>query len=129
MRHPINYPATLGAFPSPGASTTLVLFDDKTSALGRPAPAPNKSHVRIALQWDQVVTVVWKWAPNQDAPDSALITINGSGSGEVTTANVFYKKTCDLQPGRNQISIVTGATPPSANYVAVEASSFYGTIA
>nr|WP_294563575.1 hypothetical protein [uncultured Rhodopila sp.] len=129
MRHPILYPVTNAAFPAPGASATVVLFDDSTAKVGRPAPSPSNSHVRVAFLLDQPVTFVVKWAPNTDAPDGALQIINGpTQTGVVVAANTFGGGDVILQPGRNQISVVAGATPPTANFIAVESNSFDGLI-
>lgn len=129
MRHPITYPGTGGAFPTPGTGATVVLFDDSCAKRGRPAPAPGQSHVRVAFLLDQDVTFVVKWAPNADAGDSALSIINGGTmTGESAAKGVFFRRTVPLNPGRNQISVVAGATPPTANFIAVETNSFGGVL-
>lgn len=133
MRHPI-FPkdSTFGPFPSPGLNGTVVVWDDSRATQGRPGKASDIKHIVVAFLFDQAVTVIAKWAPSMDAPDSALKVINGAVSGGVhvgvpTTANTFYSGDFILQPGRNQISIVA-TTAPTATYIAVEKITFDGTI-
>ena len=133
MRHPI-YPkdSTFASFPSPGLNGTKIVWDDTRAAQGRPFAPPSDSHVRVAFLFDQVVTFIVKWAPDQDAPDSALKVVNGPVVGSVhtgvaTVANTFFSGDVILQPGRNQISIVA-TTAPTATGIAVERVGFDGLI-
>ena len=84
MRHPV-YPkdSTFGPFPSPGLNATQIVWDDTRAAIGRPSAPPSDSHVRVAFLFDQIVTFIVKWAPAQDAPDSALKVVNGPVVGSV----------------------------------------------
>jgi hypothetical protein len=124
MRHPKSPDKLGGAFPTAGNNEVVILYDDGMSSVGRPAPSPSDSQVRVAMMLDRVVTFIIKWAPQREALDAALGIINGATqTGEATVASTFFARNVILQPGRNQISVVMGATAPTANYIAVETNT------
>ena len=134
MRHPV-FPkdSTFGPFPSPGTSATVIVWDDTRAAIGRPSAPPSDSHVRVAFLFYQIVTFIVKWAPAQDAPDSALKIVNGPVVGSVHTgiasvANTYFSADVLLQPGRNQISVVSTTAPSANGGIAVERIGFDGLI-
>ena len=124
--HPYRHPQT--AIASPGNGAEKVIYQDSTG-LGPDVtlapPRPNipsyVTGIYVAFQFDHDVTFVQKWGPSPQTLDANLVIINGaSATGETAAANTFFSRLIMLQPGRNRISIVAGATGPTATTVAFE---------
>ena len=119
-------------FATAGSGATVILHDD-VDASGMPKAqfgGPGMCWITVALKLDQDVTLVHKWAPLANSPNSALVTINGiTQTGEVAaTASGFFQRSLRFQPGRNQISVVMGGTAPTANFIGVEYNDYPGII-
>jgi|WetSurMetagenome_2_1015567.scaffolds.fasta_scaffold181826_2 hypothetical protein len=129
MRKPLSPNALGHAFPTTTAGGSVILFDDGQAGNGSPAPAPSYSHVVMACLLDEDVTLLIQWAPDRNAADAALVTINGSGSGETIAGDAFYSKRIPLWPGRNKISVLMGTTAPTSSLIAAEVNTFDGALA
>lgn len=124
MRRPQPTKATTTA----GAS--VVIYDSKKQFAVSMPTLESYTHVRTSMQLDQATTFLVKWAPERDADDSALVTINGAAqTGETAAANSFFARTVELYPGRIQISVTMGTPAPTANKIAWEFNTFPGLIA
>lgn len=108
------------------ATNSAVLWDDGTSAVGKPDVAPCFSHLRACLYVDQQVLVTHQWAPARDAADGALKTF---GTPATVSASTVTALKFALQPGRNRIIVTSGATAPTATFYARELEDFSGAIA
>lgn len=115
-----------------GAAGTVTIHDD-SDATGMPHAAfvgPKACWVTVGMKLDQNVTLIHKWAPDPKAADSALVIINGpTGTGEVVDSTAaYFQRSLRLQPGRNKIYVLNGATPPTANKIAAEYNDYPGII-
>lgn len=112
-----------------GANETVVVYDDYQQFASSVAGLSSRSSVIVRFLLDQAVTFVIKWAPDRDAGDSALGICNGaSQTGETVAAGTFFEREVRLGPGRNQVSVVMGATPPTSNRIATEINTFAGVV-
>lgn len=111
MRTPIQAPA------NPGNAGTATLYDSKESESDA-LKSKRASRVRVAIfLTGQNATIKHEW----EAPGSAnLRTCNGGGSGETVTASTYFQRDFLLQPGRNLITLVNGATAPTLYEVGIE---------
>lgn len=105
---------------SPGANAEVVIFQtsDGTSAPVRDNVGGNYTAVTLAFLLSQSVTVLHKWGPTSTTADGAMVTVNGSGDGVV--AGTFFRKTYQIGPGRDRISVVAGSNAPAAASIAWE---------
>lgn len=94
---------------NPGASATATIYDNGEIPVGFVSEQRRGySRVRIACYLSHAATLYVKWG----APGSAnLRTVNGGGAGEAIAATTYFQRDILLQPGRNQITIVTVTTP------------------
>ena len=120
-RHPRSAVAT------PGSNAEVVVYQDSTGTANPPSKDLGSPYcwVTVAFKLDQDVTLLHKWGPTVTTLDAALVTINGPAqAGEVASAaNGYFQRSIRLQPGRNRISVLAGATPPTASVIALELNS------
>ena len=124
--HPYRHPQT--PVDSPSSGLEKVIYQDSTGLGPNVTLAPPRPNipsyvtgVYVAFKFDQAVTFVQKWGPSPQTLDADLVIINGSSAtGETAVANTFFSRLVMLQPGRNRLSIVAGATGPTATTVAFE---------
>jgi hypothetical protein len=136
-RHPRDPVATpsvnnSGSVAAPTTGSNVVLYQDSDGTTAPPSMnlASPYTHVTVGMKLDQDVTLVHQWGPTVLTPNASLVIINGTaGAGETVAATAaYFQRSIRLQPGRNRISLVNGATAPTANHVAIELNSFAGII-
>jgi hypothetical protein len=109
-----------------GANGTVLIYDDAFTRHDLQSTAKDVVWITVACYLTQACTLVHKWAPRSDSPDTALQNISSADTSFNVSANSFFQKSVRLRPGRNQISFAVGATPPAANWLAVEIEHYPG---
>jgi len=104
---------------NPGASSSVVAYDSGTIPLNQLDNKGARLHQRctVCIFTDSTNTVIrWEWA----APGSSTLRL--VQADVAVTASTFTQRDFRLQPGRNKISLVTGAGTPTVWDTAVELS-------
>ena len=109
-----------------GSNGYVVLYDDGYTRKDIESAAKDEVWLTVACLINQAATVVHMWAPRADSPDSALANISSTDTTFNVTGSAFFQKSIRFRPGRNQIRFLVGATPPAANWIAVELEHYPG---
>jgi hypothetical protein len=121
FRHPQDPIAT----PAVGA-TAATIWDDGKLTRDTAAPGKSAQWVIVACLLSQGATLIHWWAPRTDSPDSDLVNISSADTSFAITGGAFFQKAVKLRPGRNRLTVLAGATPPTATWIASEISYWPG---
>jgi hypothetical protein len=104
----------------PANNGTSVLFDQETVLAQdfRRTATHGYQRIRVVFFFNQAVTYYHSWA---GINSTTLRVANGNAAGEAVPASTLFVRDELLLPGRNQISIVAGATAPTTWEIAMEA--------